>query len=108
MLRRIGIVVVTLAAGLVLGLGTMALGQEGAQKMKMQKMGRGAHPHITAALQALTRAERQLEEAAHVYGGHRAKALELVKQAKKEVQDGIEYAKAQPKGQGKAPAAKTQ
>ena len=61
------------------------------------------HPQIHAALRALNQAERHLERAEHVYGGHRAKALELVKQAKKELGEALEYAKAHHSG-GKAAA----
>ena len=38
----------------------------------------------------------QLEKAAHHYDGHRAKALELVKQAEKELQEGLRWAEAHP------------
>src|SRR5437870_2069888 len=56
----------------------------------------GRHPHMHAALRDLDRAEKQLEKAAHHYDGHRAKALELVKQAEKELQDGFKWAEAHP------------
>jgi hypothetical protein len=36
-------------------------------------------------------AERQLSQAAHDYGGHRVKAMELIKQAQEELKDGLEY-----------------
>jgi hypothetical protein len=102
MLRR-SIIVTSFA--LVFGVGALAFAQEpGGKGPGMKGQGRGPHPHITAAQQALTRAEKQLEEAANVYGGHKMKALELVKQAQKELRDGIEYAKAR----HKAPATKTQ
>jgi hypothetical protein len=54
----------------------------------------GRHPHMLAATRDLERAEKQLEKAAHHYDGHRAKALELVKQAEKELQDGLKWAEA--------------
>ena len=56
----------------------------------------GRHPHMHAAIRDLERAEKQLEKAAHHYHGHRAKALELVKQAEKELQDGLKWAEAHP------------
>ena len=56
----------------------------------------GRHPHILAATRDLERAEKQLEKAAHHYDGHRAKALELVKQAEKELQEGLRWAEAHP------------
>ncbi|HZF06949.1 MAG TPA: hypothetical protein VE932_21615 [Patescibacteria group bacterium] len=56
----------------------------------------GRHPHIQAATRDLERAEKQLEKAAHHYNGHRSKALELVKQAEKELQEGLKWAEAHP------------
>jgi hypothetical protein len=48
-------------------------------------------PHMSAALDHLQQAEKDLEEASHDKGGHRTKALSLVKQAMSEVQQGIQY-----------------
>jgi hypothetical protein len=59
-------------------------------------------PHIHAAEKQLEHAENQLEKAEHVYGGHRAKALELVKQARHELRLAIQYAREHPQ----PPAAK--
>jgi hypothetical protein len=56
----------------------------------------GRHPHMLAASRDLERAEKQLEKAAHHYDGHRAKALELVKQAELELQEGLKWAEAHP------------
>jgi hypothetical protein len=56
----------------------------------------GRHPHMHAAMRDLERAEKQLEKAAHHFDGHRAKAVELVKQAEKELQDGLKWAEAHP------------
>lgn len=47
------------------------------------------HPHMDAAKKALENAKAQLEQAVHDYNGHRAKALELVEQAIKEINVGI-------------------
>jgi hypothetical protein len=49
------------------------------------------HPEIRAAMRALQNAERHLQQAAHDYGGHRVKAMELIKQAEEELKAGLEY-----------------
>ncbi len=54
------------------------------------------HPHIRAAMRDLRQAANQLEHADHDFGGHRAKALELVKQASGELREALEWAKAHP------------
>jgi uncharacterized membrane-anchored protein YhcB (DUF1043 family) len=74
---------VALAMGVVIGLTGTAWTQ-------------GRHPHITAAQRDLAAAEKQLSEAVHHYGGHRAKALELTKQARTELKEALEYARAHP------------
>lgn len=48
-------------------------------------------PHMQAALVALNTAENQLVKAAPDKGGHRVKAIALVRQAKTEVKAGIGY-----------------
>lgn len=53
--------------------------------------GREAQPRMTQALQYLQQAEAQLEEGSHDKGGHRQRALDLVKQAISETQQGIQY-----------------
>jgi hypothetical protein len=52
------------------------------------------HPEIRAAMHALQNAERHLQQAAHDYGGHRVKAMELIKQAGEELKAGLEYDRA--------------
>ena len=52
---------------------------------------RADQPHMQAALEALERAERELNEATHDKGGHRNKALDHVHAAIKEVRKGIGY-----------------
>jgi hypothetical protein len=52
---------------------------------------REAQPEMTEALQHLQEAAHDLENAAHNKGGHRTKALDLVQQAMREVQAGIQY-----------------
>jgi len=56
----------------------------------------GRHPHMIAASRDLERAEKQLEKAVHHYDGHRAKAVELVKEAETELQEGLKWAEAHP------------
>ncbi|MFI4923411.1 MAG: hypothetical protein ACHP6J_06835 [Burkholderiales bacterium] len=51
------------------------------------------HPEMKHALHALERAKGDLENAAHDYGGHRAKALQLTQQAIEEVKAGLAYDK---------------
>ena len=48
-------------------------------------------PRMQVALDALIVAEKQLEQASHDKGGHRVAALKLVRQAKKQVKQGIQY-----------------
>jgi hypothetical protein len=48
-------------------------------------------PHMHKALKTLHTAEQQLSKATHDKGGHRAKALELVRAAIAEVKQGIAY-----------------
>ena len=110
MLRTPWIPALALAAGLVLGASSAALtqqpppggqpaqpGQPGEQRPPRGPRGpRGPHPHITTARRALGVADRQLSGAAHDYGGHRVKALELVKQAQAEVEQALAYAQAHP------------
>ena len=87
MLKRNVIVIVVLALGFVLGDGTLAFPQD-------QKQGAPPLRQIHAAAKALEQAQNHLEKAEHHFGGHRAKALELVKQAEGELKQAVEYAKA--------------
>jgi hypothetical protein len=88
---------VLLALGLVLGGSSLAFTQE-----KPGRPERGErHPQIHGAMRALNVAARHLERAEHDFGGHRAKALELVKQAEGELKEALEYAKAHPEMGGK-------
>jgi hypothetical protein len=47
--------------------------------------------HMSAALDHLQQAEKELEAASHDKGGHRVKAISLIKQAEAQVQQGIQY-----------------
>ena len=49
------------------------------------------HPEMRHALHALEKAREALQHAAHDFGGHRAKALELTDQAIREVKEGLEF-----------------
>ena len=65
-----------------LGLGVVAAGLGRAQNQ----------PHMRAALGHLQAARKSLEEAEQNKGGHRNKALQLVNEAIRQVEEGIEYA----------------
>ena len=54
--------------------------------------GGNLQPEMSAALDSLREAQRQLMAADHNKGGHRDRALQLVQQALSEVQAGMEYA----------------
>ena len=101
MLKRSVIVASVLAIGFVLGFGTLAFTQE----KKPPATRTGLHL-IHAAAKALEDAEKHLQRAEHHFGGHRAKALELVKQAEGELKQAVEYAKANPPAPSK-PASTT-
>jgi hypothetical protein len=47
------------------------------------------HPHMNAAKLKLEEAKNQLQKAEHDYNGHRTKAVGLVEQAIKEINEGI-------------------
>ncbi len=51
------------------------------------------HPEIRAALRHLNQARESLAHAAHDFGGHRAKALELTDSAIRECREALEYDK---------------
>ena len=53
--------------------------------------GRQPQPEMTAAIQNLREAQQNLQAASHDKGGHRTRALELVRQAIAEVEAGIQY-----------------
>jgi alpha-D-ribose 1-methylphosphonate 5-triphosphate synthase subunit PhnL len=48
-------------------------------------------PHMSAALEHLKLAEREIDEAEADQGGHRQRAVQLVRQAIAEVQAGMKY-----------------
>ena len=114
-MNRIWLPTAALTMGLVLGAGTatLTLGQQPPMQppaaQQRPPMGQGKFPHMHAAERALQHAEVSLEKAAHHFGGHRAKALQLVKQAEGEMKEAMAYASAHPEefkeGSG-APASK--
>src|SRR3989475_4344406 len=91
MLKRSVIVASVLAIGFVLGFGTLAFTQE-----KKPTATRAGLHLIHAAAKSLEDAEKHLQRAEHHFGGHRAKALELVKQAEAELKEAVVYAKSTP------------
>lgn len=98
------IVTSVLLAAVVVGSTTPATPQD---KGPRERPGPGGRfPHVQAAMHHLKQAAQQLERAEPVFGGHRAKALELVKQAEQELRAAVEYARAhqpakKPEGAGK-------
>jgi hypothetical protein len=101
MLKRSVIIASVLALGFVLGFGTLAFTQE-----KKPSATRAGLHLIHAAAKSLEDAEKHLQRAEHHFGGHRAKALDLVKQAEGELKQAVEYAKANPSAPSK-PASTT-
>ncbi|HEY7538969.1 MAG TPA: hypothetical protein VIF11_02440 [Methylomirabilota bacterium] len=99
MLKRSVIVAGVLAIGVVLGVGTLAFTQE-----KKPTATRAGLHLIHAAAKSLEDAEKHLQRAEHHFGGHRAKALDLVKQAEGELKQAVEYAKANPPTPSKPPS----
>jgi hypothetical protein len=102
MLKRSVIAVVALVVGWLLGFGTLASSQD----QKSPTATRAGLHQIHAAARALEQAHRHLERATHPFGGHRVKALELVKQAEAEVKEAVAFAKANPPA-GSKPATAT-
>ena len=93
----------TTSFGVALLFGASVFGFGGAAQA--QKPGRpgGEHPQIRMAMRSLLQAEEHLERAAHHFGGHRAKALELVKQAEGQLKEALQYAQAHPEEFGAKP-----
>ena len=94
MLHRI--LVLTFTALFITGLGSPVFAQD-------------KHPEITAAMKSLEEAEKHLDKAKAVYGGNKAKAHKLIKDAQKELKDAIAFAegdKSSREGEKKAAAPK--
>ncbi len=83
-IRRIPLLLLVLAIGVVLGL---AVSSSTAQRRARSQ----PQPHMRLSLDALRSAEHHLNEATGDKGGHRVRAINLVRQAEAEVQRGIEW-----------------
>jgi hypothetical protein len=70
---------------------TPARSQE--EKRERAKGERERHPEIRAALRALERAKKHLQDASHDFGGHRAEALESVDNAIKQLRQALQFDK---------------
>lgn len=85
----------TFCAILTAGALTCALSMPVASQDKDDVKGRRgeSHPEMRAAMRHLEEAKRNLEHAAHDFGGHRAKALEHVNQALAECNEAMNFDK---------------
>lgn len=54
---------------------------------------REQHPHIRAAIRELNEAKRELQSAAHDFGGHREDALKATDEAIRQLQIALQYDK---------------
>lgn len=79
MKQRIALSCLALAAAFVLGVGTAAFTAE-------------RHHEIRLAMRSVQRAVRHLEAAPNEYGGHPARALELVQAAAQELEQAMAFA----------------
>jgi hypothetical protein len=68
------------------GAGALLSGTAEAARVRRERQ-----PKMQGALTALRRAEKELQTAEHDKGGHREKALDLVRKAISEVEAGIAY-----------------
>lgn len=55
--------------------------------------GRERHPHIRSAIRELQEAKRELQTAAHDFGGHREDALKACDEALRQLQLALQYDK---------------
>ena len=85
------------AAVFILGLLSFApaisMAEKPASPQVVKGKGGEQHPHIRAALRELREARRELETAAHDFGGHKQEAIEAVDNAIKQLQQALEYDK---------------
>jgi hypothetical protein len=82
LLRRLPLLLLVLALGAVLGSRVTA---------QRRQLHNEPQPHMRQALDALRSAEHHLTEATGDKGGHRVRAINLVRQAEAEVQRGIAW-----------------
>lgn len=71
----------------------VSVAQNSSDPAAQSQMGGASQPHMNSALEHLRQAQQELESASHDKGGHRSKALSLVKQALAEVEKGVEFDK---------------
>jgi len=69
-----------------------------AENVKQEK---AQHPHISKAIQELQEAVKELEQAPHDFGGHRAAAVDASKNAIQQLQQALQYRAAQDTKKGK-------
>jgi hypothetical protein len=62
-------------------------------KRESAKGERERHPEIRAAIRALERTKKHLQDASHDFGGHRAEALESVDNAIKQLRQALQFDK---------------
>lgn len=81
--------------GMMLGVSQAALiaARPPAAAEQEKKGAREQHPHIRAAIQELREAKKELQTAAHDFGGHRKEALESVDTAIKQLELAMQYDK---------------
>jgi hypothetical protein len=86
------VLMITLAAVLVAAFGTGVFAQD-------------KHPQITAALKSLDEANKHLDQAGGGFGGNKAKAQVLIKQAQQELKEALAFAAGNKSTEQKAPGA---
>ena len=64
-----------------------------AQDKDDQHKGGERHPHIRAAIHELEEAKKELQTAAHDFGGHRVEAIEAIDNAIKQLRQALQYDK---------------
>ena len=82
-------ILMSIGLGMLMATATISLSTQAGTPVGPVK----GQPHMKAALKALKKAESELQKAKHNKGGHRVKALSLVRDAIKEVQAGGQHAK---------------
>jgi len=58
-----------------------------------RREGKEQHPHIRAAIHELEEAKKELQTAAHDFGGHRVEAIEAIDNALKQLRQALQYDK---------------
>ncbi|HET6844186.1 MAG TPA: hypothetical protein VFK06_21275 [Candidatus Angelobacter sp.] len=83
----------TLALGMLATSAAFAAQPAPAPAPVQKEKGGEQHPHIRTALRELREAKKELQTAAHDFGGHRKEAIEAVDNAIKQLQEALEYDK---------------